>query len=128
ALWLLGRPDQAVDRGRQGVPLAGELGQPSSLALALNFAGMLRQFQREPAAAAACAEAVVTLADEHGFAFWRAGGLAVRGWAAAEAGSDGTADNRNCLAIMAPTGSEAYRTDPPAPFAGTPARSGQTHR
>src|SRR5207248_248916 len=32
ALWLLGYPDQAVERSREAVALGGELGQPSTVA------------------------------------------------------------------------------------------------
>src|SRR5262249_51853279 len=47
ALWLLGYPDQAARRSREAVALSVELGQPSTLALALHFAAMLRQYRRE---------------------------------------------------------------------------------
>ena len=41
ALWLLGYPDQALQRSRDAVALGEELGPPSTLALALHFAAML---------------------------------------------------------------------------------------
>ena len=47
ALWLLGYPDQALQRSREAVALGGELAQPSTLALALYAAAMLRQYRRE---------------------------------------------------------------------------------
>src|SRR5262245_46508606 len=112
ALWLLGHPDQAVARSRQAVALAGELGQPSSLALALYFGGMLRQYRREAVAARACADATIAVADEHGFAFWRGAGLMLRGWAMAEMepGGQGADQFREVLAKFASTGSLTYRT------------------
>ena len=58
ALWLLGYPDQAVQRSREAVALGRELGQPSTLALALHFAAMLRQYRREGPAVQESAEAI----------------------------------------------------------------------
>src|SRR5262249_53454639 len=42
ALWLLGYPDQAVERSRAAVALGAELRQPSTVGLALYFAAILR--------------------------------------------------------------------------------------
>src|SRR5262249_4358111 len=50
ALWLLGYPDQALARSREAVALSEELRQPCSLAMALHFAAVVRQYRREPAA------------------------------------------------------------------------------
>jgi predicted ATPase len=112
ALWLLGYPDQAVQRSQEAVALGEELGQPSTLALALHFAAMLRQYRREPPAVQSRAEATTAIATEHGFSFWLAGGLAMRGWALAERGarSDGVSHLRQGLAAWVATGSETYRT------------------
>jgi len=73
ALWLLGHPDQAARRSAEAVALGRELGQPSTLALALHFDAMVRQYRREGAAAAESAVAATALSAEHGFSFWRAG-------------------------------------------------------
>src|SRR5205085_8430088 len=70
ALWLLGYPDQAVRRSREAVALGGELGQPSTLALALQFSAMLRQYRREAPAVRESAEAAAAIATEHGLSFW----------------------------------------------------------
>jgi predicted ATPase len=112
ALWLLGYPDQAAQRSRDAVALAEELGHPSSLALALHFAAMLRQYLREWPAVEGSAEAATAIATEHGFSFWLAGGLVMRGWALAEQGAraDGIAQLRQGLTAWVATGSETYRT------------------
>jgi predicted ATPase len=112
ALWLLGYPDQAVQRGREAVALGEQLGQPSALALARHFAGLVRQYRREAPAAQVSAEAVLAVAAEHGFSFWQASGRMMRGWAVAEQGSgaDGIAQLREGLAGYAATGAETYRT------------------
>ena len=62
ALWLLGYPDQAVQRSREAVALGGESGQPSSLALALHFAAILRQYRRQGSAVQESAEATTAIA------------------------------------------------------------------
>ena len=112
ALWLLGHPDQAARRSAEAVALGRELGQPSTLALALHFDAMVRQYRREGAAAAESAGAATALAAAHGFSFWRAGGQVLRGWALAEQGAlaDGIAWMRQGIADWVATGSETYRT------------------
>ena len=72
ALWLLGYPDQAVQRSHEAVALGEELGQPTTLALALHFAAMLRQYRREGPAVQERAEATTAIATEHGLSLWLA--------------------------------------------------------
>jgi predicted ATPase len=114
ALWLLGYPDQAVKRSREAVALAEELGQPSTVALALHFAAMLCQYRREEPAVQESAQATTAIAAEHGLSFWLAGGLVMRGWAQAGQGgaarADGIVHLRQGLAAWVATGSETYRT------------------
>jgi predicted ATPase len=112
ALWLLGYPDQAVQRSREAVALGTELGQPSALAMAQHFAALVRHYRRDGPAVQAGAEAVLALATEHRFPFWQASGQMLRGWALAEqgAGADGIAQLREGLAAYAATGAETYRT------------------
>jgi predicted ATPase len=112
ALWLLGYPDQAVDRSREAVALAGESGQPSTLALALHFATILRQNRREVPAVQENAKAVMAIAAEHDLSFWRAGASIMRGWALAEqeAPADGIAQVRQGLTAHVATGARTYRT------------------
>jgi predicted ATPase len=112
ALWLLGYPDQAVRRSRQSVALSEELGQPSTLVLALHFAAMLQQYRRDVPAVRENAEAAMAIATEHGFSFWLGGGLVMRGWAMAEQGTwaSGIAQLRRGLTMWMAAGSETYRT------------------
>jgi predicted ATPase len=127
ALWLLGYPDQAVERSDEALARAKELGQPSTLALALHFAAMLHQFRREWPAVQATAEAATMIATEHGFSFWLAGGLAMRGWTLAEQGArpDGISQLRQGLDAWEATGSETYRTYYLALLAETLGQAGQ---
>jgi predicted ATPase len=112
AVWLLGYPDQAARGSREAVALGGELGQPSTLALALHFTAMLRQYRREAAAVRDSAEATLTIAIEHGLSFWRACGQIMRGWALAAQGeaASGIGQLREGLATWKAAGSETYRT------------------
>src|SRR5262249_53399683 len=127
ALWLLGYPDQAVQRSREAVALAGELGQPSTLVLALHFAAMLRQYRREVPAVRGSAEATTAIAAEHGFSFWRASSLIMGGWAVSEQGAwtSGIAQLRQELTAFAATGAETYRTYYLALLAEALGREGQ---
>ena len=127
ALWLLGYPDQAVQRSREAIALGRESGQPSTLALAHFFAAILGQYSRKGPAVQGSAEATLAIATEHGFSFWHALGLVMRGWALAEqgAGASGIAQLRQGLAAWAATGGEAYRTYYLALLAEALGREGQ---
>jgi predicted ATPase len=112
AVWLLGYPDQAVERSRAAVALGGELGQPSSLALARYFACLLRQYRREGPAVRESAEATLAIASEHGFSFWLAAARIMRGWALAQEGefASGIARLRQGMTDWGATGGQTYRT------------------
>ncbi len=113
ALWLLGYPDQAVERCREAVALSGELGQPSTLAAGAcisppcSSSTSARGRQSRGAA-----EAAMAIATEHGFSFWRASGLIMGGWALAEQGASarGIAQLHQGLTALLATGAETYRT------------------
>jgi predicted ATPase len=112
ALWLLGYPDQAVQRSREAVAMGGALGHPTTQALALYFATMLRQYCREAAAVQEGAAATTEIGLEHGLSLWRANGLIMGGWALVEQGAwaDGIAQMRQGLTAWVATGAETHRT------------------
>jgi predicted ATPase/predicted Ser/Thr protein kinase len=112
ALWLLGYPDQAVQRSAEAVALGEKLGQPSSLALALYFAAMVRQHRREGPAIQEHAQATTAIATEHGLLFWQAGGLIMHGCALIEQGkaANGLAELRQGMADWLATNGAAHRT------------------
>jgi predicted ATPase len=89
-LWLLGYPDQALQRSQEALSLAQELSHPFSRALALNFAALLRLHRREGQAAQAQAETLIALSVEHGFAMYSAHGTILRGGALAMQGQEET--------------------------------------
>jgi predicted ATPase len=112
ALWLLGYPDQAARHSREAVAQGGELREPSTLALALHFAAMLRQYRREAPVVRESAMATTAVATEYGLSFWHACGQIMGGWALAEQGAPvhGIAQLRQGLTAWKAAGSETYRT------------------
>jgi len=71
---------------RNSSTLAQRLSQPFSLAYALDMAAELRQFRQEGPLTQACAEALLALLADHGFAAREAEGMYFRGWALARQG------------------------------------------
>jgi predicted ATPase len=112
AAWMLGYPNLARERSREAVALGGELGHPTSRALALYFDMLLRQYCREATAVQEGAEATTAIGTEHGLSLWLANGLVMRGWALAELGActSGIAMLRQGLTDWAATGAETHRT------------------
>jgi predicted ATPase/class 3 adenylate cyclase len=86
ALWLLGYPDQALQRSQDALTLARELSHPFSLAYALSCAAVLHQLRREWHTTHERAEVAMALAGEQGFTLWRAMGTILRGAALAAQG------------------------------------------
>ncbi len=69
-LWLLGYPDQALERSREAVDLSQNLSHPLSLALALSLAAEVRLCRGEQSAAQEQAEAAIMFSTEHGIPFY----------------------------------------------------------
>jgi predicted ATPase len=85
-LWLLGYPEQALQRSQEALTLARNLAHPFSLAHAFYYAAYLHYFRREEHAAQKQAEAAMALASEKGFPQMVATGMFTRGWALAMQG------------------------------------------
>jgi len=79
ALWHLGYPDQALQINREMLALARQIGHPFSLAYALHHTAWLFQYCRLGAELTAVAEEQIALATTHGFALWKATGIAFHG-------------------------------------------------
>ena len=86
ALWHLGYPEAAMERNRQALATADAEANPYCTAIALAYAATLHQLRREPNEAEVQASAAVELCEEHGFAYYRAWGTMLRGWAIAHLG------------------------------------------
>ncbi len=79
ALWILGYPDQAVERSREAIELGREASHPFSLAYALLWTAILHVMRREPQRALELAEQAIAISQAQGFAFVRRGGRLVQG-------------------------------------------------
>ena len=101
-LWLLGYPECALATIREALTLAQESSNAYSLAFALNYASLLHAWRREVACAKERAEAVMTLANEHGFIHALSVAQIRRGWALAQQGAvaEGVSQLRQGLATL----------------------------
>lgn len=110
ALCLIGEVDRAIEMSGEAIGLARELQQPSSLALALQFAAMMQQCRGDAREAEKAAAEAMELSTNEGYSFWRAGSTIVRGWARAAQSHDESAvqEIRDGLAAWLATGSRTY--------------------
>ena len=79
-LWLLGRPDAALERARRTAGKARALGHPLSLAFALYYVTWAHMHRGEAARAAESAREILRLSEEHGL-FFGPLGACLLGWA-----------------------------------------------
>src|SRR3990172_7768854 len=126
-MWLLGYPDQALDKSRRALTLARELSHPYSMAYALITATWVHEFRRETQAVQERAEAGVALSTEQGFFQFLAWGTITRAWALAEQGqaAEGIAQIRQVLADLRAVGSLLFVSHQRAMLAEAHANAGQ---
>ncbi|MBF6992512.1 adenylate/guanylate cyclase domain-containing protein [Cupriavidus sp. IK-TO18] len=84
--WLLGNPAEAISRSQKMLALAHSLSQPPNLAHALTFASELHLFRGEIEELRNLTDALVVLATEQGFPYWRAFGMILQGWSITQQG------------------------------------------
>jgi tetratricopeptide (TPR) repeat protein len=70
-LWMLGYPDQALERIRRTLSFGQERGHLSSTVMALHHAAQGHLLRREAQTAKKLAEEGLALANEHGFDLWK---------------------------------------------------------
>ena len=80
ALWCLGYPDRASERGLAALSMAQTVAHPFSLCWALRFEAGLRIQRREPELMAARTKAFLAVAREQGFALYCAVGSIYEIW------------------------------------------------
>jgi predicted ATPase len=80
-LFCLGFPDQALAESNTAVDEAQRIAHPPSLAGTLAFGARLHSLTGDDAALNAQADQLVAVATEQGFAYWRAMGTVLSGWA-----------------------------------------------
>ncbi len=80
ALWFLGYPERASERGLAALAMAETVAHPFSLCWALRCEAWLRIQRREPELMAARTKAFLMVAREQGFAFYCAAGSMLEIW------------------------------------------------
>jgi tetratricopeptide (TPR) repeat protein len=125
-LWLLGYPEQAVQRSHAALSLAQQWGHPYTTASALRFAAVLCQFRRETQQTQTYAEAMLALAREQRFVAREAEATRLHGWVLTMQGhtEEGISMIRQGLAAIRATG-EALQFLWPALLAEAYGRAGQ---
>jgi len=108
APWLLGYPEQSLNRCRQALALADELAHPLGRAAALDLAAILHQFRGEPEAARERAEEALPVCETYGIAYYRAWAVILLGWTEAMEGEldRGTQQIQQGLEDLLATGAE----------------------
>ena len=105
SLWMLGYPEQALQRGREALALARELGHPTSLAHTQYLVAVLHQYRRDVTETLELAEELQGLAADQGLLIHLAAASVLRGWALVERGrsEEGMAQIRQGFATGEPT-------------------------
>jgi predicted ATPase len=108
ALWVLGYPDQALEKRHDALTLAGKLSHPQSWASTAAHMAMFHSLRREWKAVQELVEKGISLSNEHGFPLWGAWVTIHWGWALAEQGQmkEGIVQMRNGLTAWQVTGTE----------------------
>ena len=111
--WILGRADSAHQHIARAVAFARDSRQPFDLAMALLFEGYLHRFQREPRQAEVAGTQLLSLSEEHGFAYACDLARGVIGWARAQFGRtrEGISLIREALAGLEERGARVGNTD-----------------
>lgn len=109
-LWMLGYPEQALQRMDEALRLAQEISHVFSLTFVLTRTAILYQCLREAQSAQEQAEAAIVLATEQEFSYLVSHGRMLQGWALAEQGQSeaGIAQMRQSLAAYRSAGSAVY--------------------
>jgi class 3 adenylate cyclase/predicted ATPase len=110
-LWLLGYPEQALERVNEALTLAQNLEHPYTLARGLYYTTLLHQVRREWQVVSERAATAITVATEQQVALVLALGPIMRGWAVAMQGqgAEGLTQLRQGLDAYRATGAEFQR-------------------
>jgi class 3 adenylate cyclase/predicted ATPase len=89
AHWHIGKFERAAKLSEEGIARARAIEEPFTLAIALNYAAMLHQFDYNNLAAQKLTEEVIELCTEHQFAYYLAWARIIHGWTTICAGDNG---------------------------------------
>jgi predicted ATPase/DNA-binding SARP family transcriptional activator len=110
-LWVLGYPDQALEKCDEAVSLAHKIDHPYSQAFAHGMAALWHSIRRDEKSTLRHCEQTLKLAKESSFPFFLALGLILRGWGRVKSGKTGMAINlmKNGIEAMQIIGAELGR-------------------
>jgi len=108
-LWMMGYPDQALQRTRRALSLARERDHLSSTVVALHYASIGHLYRGETQTARELAEAGLALANEHGLELWAGLHNQVLGQALAQSGREPEGIEHMEKGISAYAGTRARR-------------------
>ncbi len=105
-LWMLGYPDQALQKIQQALTLARELAHPLTSAITSCIAALLHTGLQEVREVEKRTEEVLVLSAERGLIHWEVQAIVLRGWVLAQQGQEeeGIAQIRRGLAAYQDTG------------------------
>jgi DNA-binding SARP family transcriptional activator/predicted ATPase len=86
ALWLLGETYEALAQADAGIALARRLGHAYSETLALAYAALCHQMNRDVEQVSSCADSVLALCERYGFAYYDDWATALLGWVRGQEG------------------------------------------
>ena len=89
AHWHIGKFERAAKLSEEGIARARAIEEPFTLAIALNYAAMLHQFDYNNLVAQKLTEEVIELCTEHQFAYYLAWARIIHGWTTICAGDNG---------------------------------------
>jgi len=81
ALWLTGKPDQALDRAKAALKMAKTIAHPFSRAYALQFLATVHQLRGNRTDTAKIAETLIIVSKTYKFPYWEATGKMMQSWA-----------------------------------------------
>ncbi|MFA9420551.1 MAG: AAA family ATPase [Gammaproteobacteria bacterium] len=87
--WHIGKFEWAAELSEEGIARARAIEEPFTLAIALNYAAMLHQFDHNNVSAQKLTEEAIELCTEHQFAYYLAWAQIIHGWTAICAGGNG---------------------------------------
>jgi len=105
SLWMLGYPEQALQKGQEALALARQLDHTASLGWAQALVTLLHQYRRDVTETLKLAEELQGLAADHELLFPLAAASVLRGWALVERGlsEEGMAQIRQGFDTGGPT-------------------------
>jgi predicted ATPase len=86
ALWLLGRPEQALKKGNESLALAHQLGHPSTSATTAAWVACLQQWCGNLQEVEELSASAIAISTEHDFAYYKAMAGILGGWAGVQRG------------------------------------------